>query len=110
MTTIVIRKNNKGEYRGFLCRGHAGYARGRQPDILCAAISVLVTNTVNSLETLAGEKVNCTVNEETGYIRCDFPDTIGERSSFLLDSMVFGLQDLSRSYGEKYLQVKFEEV
>ena len=35
--------------------GHAGYAKGRKPDILCAAISVLTIGTVNSLKDLAGE-------------------------------------------------------
>ena len=28
----------------------------------------------------------------------------------LIDSMVFSLENLSREYGRKYLQVKFEEV
>ena len=35
--------------------GHAGYARPGKPDILCASISTLVINTINSLEELAGE-------------------------------------------------------
>ena len=110
MTTILIRKTSKGEYRGFLCKGHAEYARKGQPDILCAAISVLVTNTINSLEALAGEKMKYSADEADGYIRCDFEGSLQERSVFLLDSMVFGLEDLSRSYGKEYLQVHFEEV
>ena len=109
MTTIIIRKTSE-KYRGFICMGHAEYAKKSQPDILCAAISVLVTNTINSLEALAEEKMNVVTNEETGFIRCDFEDELQERSEFLLDSMVFGLQMLSRDYGKKYLQVKFEEV
>lgn len=110
MTTISIRKTRKGEYQSFECKGHAGYARGKQPDILCAAISVLVTNTINSLEELAGERLHHETDEGTGYIRCEFPDVLQERSAFLLDSMVFGLKTLSQTYGQKYLQVKIEEV
>ena len=79
MTTIIIRKDHEGIYRGFYCMGHAGYAKkrlfGTEPDILCAAISVLQ-----------------------------------DKSVFLMDSMVFSLQNLSRQYGEQYLQVKIEEV
>ena len=90
--------------------GHAEFAKKSQPDILCAAISVLVTNTINSLEALAGENMNVVANEETGFIKCDFESDLQEKSKFLLDSMVFGLQMLSRDYGKKYLQVKFEEV
>ena len=72
MTTIVIRKTSERDYRGFTCMGHAEYARRNQPDIVCAAVSVLVTNTINSLTELAGEKVNLVTNEETGFIKCDF--------------------------------------
>ncbi len=110
MTTILIRKTSEREYRGFTCMGHAGYAGKNQPDIVCAAVSVLVTNTINSLEELAGEKMKVVANEETGFIKCDFEGSLQEKSEFLLDSMVFGLETISRDYGSKYLQVKFEEV
>ncbi len=110
MTAVLICKTSEGEYKSFQCSGHAGYARRGQPDILCAAVSVLVTNTINSLEELGGERLLYETNEETGYIRCEFVGELQERSVFLLDSMVFGLTTLSRTYGEKYLQVKFKEV
>lgn len=90
--------------------GHAGYARKNQQDILCAAISVLVIGTINSLTELAGEALEVSQNESTGFIKCDFDGILQEKSIFLLDSMVFCLENLSREYGEKYLQVKFEEV
>ena len=90
--------------------GHAGYAKKSQPDVLCAAISALVIGTINSLDELAGERMSVSTNEDTGFIRCDFQDILQEKSSFLVDSMVFSLENLSREYGEKYLQVKFEEV
>ncbi len=110
MTTILISKTSKKEYRGFTCMGHAGYAKRNQPDIVCAAVSVLVTNTINSLTELAGEKVKVVTNEETGFMKCDFEGNLQERSQFLLDSMVLGLEMISKDYGSKYVQVKFEEV
>jgi uncharacterized protein YsxB (DUF464 family) len=94
--------------------GHAGYAKrklfGTEPDILCAAISALVIGTMNSLKELAGESLDVNMNEQTGFIKCDFTEALHEKSVFLMDSMVFSLENLSREYGEKYLQVKFEEV
>ena len=90
--------------------GHAGYAKKNQPDVLCAAISALVIGTINSLEELAGERMSVSTDEDTGFIRCDFQDILQEKSSFLIDSMVFSLKNLSREYGERYLQVKIEEV
>ena len=90
--------------------GHAEYAKKGKPDVLCAAISALTSLTVNSLEELAGERLKIVQNEETGFLRCDFESTLQEKSSFLMDSMVFSLENISREYGDKYLQVKFEEV
>ncbi len=110
MTTVVVCKDRKGAYKGFTCMGHAGYARRGKPDILCAAISALTIGTINSLEELAGEKLTVTENEETGFLRCDFEGILQEKSSFLMDSMVFSLENISREYGKKYLIVKFEEV
>jgi len=114
MTTVVIRRDNKNLYRGFTCMGHAGYAKrrlfGTEPDILCAAISVLVISTMNSLEELAGEELSVSQNEETGFIKCDFAGPLHENSVILMDSMVLSLQNLSKKYGERYLQVNFEEV
>jgi uncharacterized protein YsxB (DUF464 family) len=114
MTTVIIRKDENNSYRGFICMGHAEFAKkklfGNSPDILCAAISALVIGTVNSLEELAGEKLTVQTDEATGFIKCDFESILQEKSSFLMDSMVFSLENLSKEYGEKYLQVKFEEV
>jgi len=110
MITVVICKDQKGFYRGFYCMGHAEYAKKGKPDILCAAVSALTIGTVNSLEKLAGEKLRTIQNEETGFLKCDFESVLQEKSSFLMDSMVFSLENISREYGDRYLQVKFEEV
>lgn len=110
MTTILIFKNSNKQYRGFTCMGHAEYAKKSQPDILCASISTLVINTINSLEELAGEKMTVIENKETAFIKCDFKEILQEKSVFLLDTMIYGLEKLSSVYGKKYLQVKFEEV
>lgn len=90
--------------------GHAEYAKPGKPDVLCAAISALTIGAVNSLEQLAGERLSVTADEDTGFLKCDFEGILQEKSSFLMDSMVFSLEALSREYGRRYLQVKFEEV
>ena len=110
MTTVTIYKTVNQEYRGFTCFGHAGYARRFQKDILCAGISALVINTLNSMEELHHEEMTVVTNEKTGFIKCDFANSLQDASIILMDSMVFGLQNLSKTYGEKYLLVNFEEV
>ena len=111
MTTIEIRKDKTGAYRQIVCMGHADYAE-KGEDILCAAISVLVISAMNALEGLAGEKFDETANEEDGFMRFDFSDQVPlqEKSVFLLDSLVYSLEALSREYGKEFLQVHFKEV
>ena len=110
MTTVVIMKDRNGSYKGFYCMGHAEYAKRGKPDVLCAAISALTIGTINSLEALAGEKLTTSANEKNGFLKCDFDGILQEKSCFLLDSMVFSLENLSKEYGKQYLQVKFEDV
>ena len=71
MTTIVIFKS-KDSYKGFTCMGHAGFGPSGH-DIVCAAISILVINTLNSIEELAKENVITESDEKEGYLECHFP-------------------------------------
>ncbi len=111
MTTIVIRKSSTGEYRNFVCSGHAGYGFFFQKDVVCASVSVLVINTVNALEEIAKEEMEVVSNEEEGLIFCAFKnDTLNDKANVLMDALVLGMDAISKEYGEKYLKLKFEEV
>ena len=109
MTHVSVIKTSNGEYVGFNCIGHSGYAE-RGEDIVCAAISVLVINTVNSLDQLAGEKIRLVTNEEEGLIDCRFDGQINDKSRLLLDSMVLGLKEIKKQYGKTFIDLTFEEV
>ena len=109
MTTITISRDKNGSYRQLTCTGHAGYANAGK-DIVCASVSVLVINTINVLEDLAGECLEVAADEAVGFINCDFTAPLQERSVFLLDAMVYGLENIQKEYGNKYLKVKFKEV
>ena len=109
MTHILIYKSKAGEYKGFNCIGHAEYAASGE-DIICAGISVLVINTINSIEILAGDKFDLVANDEEGLIHCSFPEPINEKSILLMDSLVLGLEGIKKQYGKKYLDLTFEEV
>ena len=109
MTHVSIIKSRNGEYKGFNCIGHSGYANSGE-DIVCAAISVLVINTINSLEQLAGEKFKLVIDSEDGLIDCRFEYKINEKSKLLLDSMILGLQEIKKQYGKTFIDLTFEEV
>ena len=111
MTTIVIRKSSTGEYRNFVCTGHAGHGFFFQKDVVCASVSVLVINTINALEEIAKEKIEVVSNEREGLIFCAFTnDTLNNEAKVLMDALVLGIDGISKEYGQKYLKLKFEEV
>ncbi len=109
MTTVIFRKTGQGEYRELECSGHAGYGK-RGSDIVCAALSALVINTLNSLEGLCKLPLHPKTDEESGLIACSFPKEMDEKAVLLLDSLAMGCVGIEKQYGRKYCRVKFEEV
>lgn len=109
MTTVVFRKARNGEYRELFCSGHAGYGEYGK-DIVCAALSVLIINTLNALEELCSIRLKPESDEKSGTIRCVFPEKMGEKAALLLDSLALGCTGVQKQYGKKYCNVKFEEV
>jgi len=109
MTTVIIRKTVDGTYKGFSCMGHCEFGE-KGEDIVCASVSVLVINTLNSMEVLAGEEMGITTNEETGFIHCQFQNPLSKEAKLFMDSMILGLSGIAKQYGEEYLTLNFEEV
>ena len=110
MINISIYQNEQDEYTGFRMEGHAGYAK-RGQDIVCAAVSVLVINTINSLDQITGEKMNVESDENSGIIRCRLVNhPLKETSKALMDSLVLGLSQIEKQYGKNYCKLTFEEV
>lgn len=110
MTEITIYKNKAGEYRKFMCDGHAAYADYGQ-DIVCAAISVLVINTVNALEEVTKEPIQVEADEKAGRITCTFlRQPLQETSVALMDSLALGLGRIQAQYGKKHCKLTFKEV
>ncbi len=80
MITITVKKR-KRILSGIFSKGHAGYAEEGQ-DIVCAAVSALIINTVNSLENL--QMIRFEVQEDDGYVSFHFRnDPVTERGNFL---------------------------
>ena len=109
MTTITVFRTDKGIYKGFRCKGHAGYAESGS-DIVCAAISILVINTINSIEQFTEQAFSCQQDEETGTICFEFTDAPSKEAVLLMDSMIFGLREVEKQYHKKYLRLHFKEV
>ena len=109
MTRITIYRNENREVERFSCSGHAGYAEFGQ-DIVCASISVLVINTINSIETFTSTAYICDADEESGDIDFRFTEDISPDASLLIESMILGLKEIQNDYGKKFLTLDFKEV
>jgi Predicted ribosomal protein len=104
MIIISINKNAEGICNGFRVEGHAGYADEGQ-DIVCAAVSVLVINTINSIEQFTKDRFHLETKEETGYIELKMISSISNDTKLLLNSLILGLQGIEENYGNEYLKM-----
>ena len=109
MTTITIIKSKSGNYKQMTCLGHTGYADAGE-DIVCAAISMLVINTINSLEALTDVKILVEAEEDSGLIDLKFQEDPEKDGILLMDSLILGLKGVVNQYGRQYLKLKFREV
>ncbi len=109
MTSIVIRKNHEGDYKGFLLNGHAGSGEYGK-DIVCAAISILSINTINSLEKFTDDTFTCNTDKNDGHIEVVFLNKISPEGELLMKSFELGIDSVFKQYGKEFLNIKFEEV
>ena len=109
MVVITCRKS-KSEYKHLTFKGHAGFGRfGR--DIVCSAVSVLFINTMNSIERFTDDRPRIKTKRKLGkqLIDVTFDKPITKETVLLLDSMMLGLNEIQKEYGDKYLSLIYEE-
>ncbi|HBY20454.1 MAG: hypothetical protein A2Y24_02425 [Clostridiales bacterium GWE2_32_10] len=91
--------------------GHASYDEYGK-DIICSAVSMLVTNTINSIDYFTDDDIKLEANnEKTGHIkfRVDISKKPYSRDTdILLRSLELGLKNVVEQYGKKYIEI--EEV
>ena len=110
MIKIVVYKNSDQKYLGLKAVGHAGFAR-RGKDIVCAAVSALMTNTINSIETFTEDEIILKTEEERALMAFKFRRPAGEKAALLMDALVLGIQGIEKDYYNKgYVHLIFKEV
>lgn len=93
-----------GQYRSFTIDGHAGYAEAGE-DIVCAAVSALVINAINSIEQFTEDAFTCDCQD--GMVKSwEFTSDVSKESGLLMDSLMLGLAGVQKSYGDKYLRIE----
>ena len=107
--TIYKDKSSNHEIVGFISQGHAGYDRSGK-DIVCAATSILIINTINSIEKFTDVEFDCNSDEKNAKIKFIITKNKNNKESLvLLKAMELGLTEIARD-NSKYISITFEEV
>ena len=136
MIQVNILRDRNEVVKGIDINGHAGYAEYGQ-DVICAAVSALVLNMANSVETFTDDHFEGSVGEDGGSLsECiddvdgsvskllefrlllgdggsfsfSFPDKISSESQLLMKSLILGLENIRDEYGAEYIKFRFREV
>ncbi len=106
MIEVVFYTDAREKIRGFLVRGHAGYAPAGR-DIVCAGVSALVQTAVRGLEEYLSQPPE--VRRKRGLLRVFLPCSLGEedaeRAAVILGTLELGLREIACLY-KKHVRVR----
>ncbi|HWT26800.1 MAG TPA: ribosomal-processing cysteine protease Prp [Mobilitalea sp.] len=105
MINVSIYKNAENLITGFTLSGHADYSEYGS-DIVCSAVSVLVINTINSIENFTSDKFRLEQDEKKGFIEFHVVSSISNNTNLLLSSLALGLDGIENEYTNKYIKIK----
>ena len=109
MIHVTIFQNKYKECVGFQTEGHAEYADPGQ-DIVCAAASVLIINTMNAIELYTEDEFTIDVDESSARIHFMIKNKPSKESLLLLNSLILGLQRMEDEQYTEFIDIIFEEV
>ncbi|MCR5692063.1 MAG: ribosomal-processing cysteine protease Prp [Eubacterium sp.] len=96
MIKIEVKKQNN-DIIGFYLLGHAGAGEYGE-DIVCASVSILTINCINSIEELCEEEFSLDSDEERGMIDFSLNHKPSKESSLLLQSWLMGISAIADQY------------
>lgn len=103
MIKITFYQNKFQQLVGFECKNHGA-------NIVCAAVSVLTMNTVNSIETFSESDFRLDIDEKnTGYMEFVLTGEIDDNATLLMNSLDLGIQGILQEYGGE-IEVFVKEV
>ncbi|NLK99782.1 MAG: ribosomal-processing cysteine protease Prp [Clostridiales bacterium] len=104
MIKVTIFKNADNLITGFKMLGHANYAE-KGSDIVCAAVSALVINTINSIDHFTSDTFDIKQDEDEGFIEFHMVGSVSSHGNLLLNSLALGLEGISEEYSDKYIRI-----
>ncbi len=108
MTNIIFYERHNGDIIGIHSKGHAGFGI-IGTDVVCASVSVLLINTINSIEKLTADHCNEKVNRRKATIEFEIDGEVSHDSQLLFKSLKLGLEEISKEYPGNVM-ITVEEV
>ena len=105
MIRVSFLKNEENILDGFELKGHAGFAESGN-DIICAAVSALVFNTINSVEQFTSLDFVIEQDEKKGHIYFRLKEKPDHDTQLLISSLMLGLDEIQKTYGKKYIRIE----
>ena len=105
---IVQRLVHGKECLGFTCVGHASESRDRT--IICAGVSTLVWNTINSINAFTDDTFTIDTSKGSGLIDVRFCHRITDKTKLLLDAMFLGFDSIRDQYGDQHIHILDTEM
>ena len=109
MTKVTFYQNSENQCVGFTSEDHAGYAQEGE-DIVCAGISALVINTVNSIEAFTEDEFTVDVDEASARIHFMIKNKPSKESLLLLNSLILGLQRMEDEQYTEFIDIGSGQV
>ena len=109
MIKAIFHRDEHGDIVSFSLTGHADAGKTGK-DIVCAAASILVINTINAIEEFTEDDASLISEDETGMISYHLNHP-SKDARLLLNAMILGLEQMvdDDNYAE-YIDLTFEEV
>ncbi|MBR5994634.1 MAG: ribosomal-processing cysteine protease Prp [Lachnospiraceae bacterium] len=107
MTHLKFYRDSNDKLTGFECKGHAGYAEAGE-DIVCAAISILTINFVNSVDLLTDSFPEVVEDEKKGYLKVTIKEYDKADVQLLFNSLSLGLDNIREEY-PKFFDLTYDK-
>ncbi|MCR5323297.1 MAG: ribosomal-processing cysteine protease Prp [Lachnospiraceae bacterium] len=109
MIRVSFKHDDTGCPTAFKCEGHAGSA-AKGKDIICASVSVLTINAVNSVETLTNDAFDLDTDEGRGYMYFSFKEQPSDEAKLLMRSLELGIKGIIDDNGNRFITLVEWEV
>ncbi|MCL2618098.1 MAG: ribosomal-processing cysteine protease Prp [Defluviitaleaceae bacterium] len=94
MINVSVARSCAGDVQALRLHNHGD-------PVVCAAVSALVLNAVNSIDALTDERFTCNYNEQGGFLEIEFQNEagkLGRDARLLTESLMLGLRSIAQEY------------